>query len=401
MSHYAYRAYDQGGRIVSGGIEAANEKAALEAIRQRGLFPFETKAGAASEKRFSWLYTEIGGNALGLKDRAQFARITSALLQAGVPLDKALTLIATGEETPRIARAANAMREKLVAGARFSDAVAAAPGFRAEEIGLIRAGEQTGQTSTTTAELANLLDARIALRDKILGQLTYPFILLLVAFASLAVIATVLVPNVTPVFEQAGKPLPVLLRWLGNIQAVILARPSEAALALALLVLLLILFFRSAGSSKMFDSALHLLKTGRKAVAGRFCRILGTLLRNGSDLQTALRLACDASGSARLKREGQAVLDEVTTGRTLSQSLSRLSSMDAQALQLIAIGEDTNRLDDMLLHVAKTHEASVARAMERIVTLMTPVLTILIGLMVGGLIMSVMRAILSLNELAR
>ena len=400
MTLFAFRAYDDDGKVVSGTLEAESEKVVLDVIRKRGLFPFETRAGESADRRFSWLYMELGGRTLGLKEKVQFLRIMAALLQAGVPIDKALSLIASSDEAPRIATAAANMRARLLSGMRFSDSVAATPGFLNEEVGLIRAGEQTGQTAATMLELGALIEARVAFREKITAQLTYPFILLLVAVASLVVITTVLVPNVTPVFEQSGQPLPYLLLVLAMLQANIASRPLETAIAGAAVVLATILFFRSSAKLQLMDIFFHLTSSGRKAISGRFCRILGTLLRHGTDLQTALKLASDASSSERLKQQSKAVIEDVTTGRKLSQSLGRFDSMDAQALQLIAIGEETNRLDHLLLHIAASHDAAVARMLERIATLMTPVLTVLIGLLVGGLIMSVMRAILSLNELA-
>jgi general secretion pathway protein F len=191
------------------------------------------------------------------------------------------------------------------------------------------------------------------------------------------------------------------LQMLGGLTALIQGNPWQFLIGIALIFLLLVLILRSALASRMFGALAYQMPWTKRNLSGRFCRVLGTLLRNGAHLQSALRLSLEAMANHRVKDDGARMLEEVVGGAKLSRALGNLNVFDSSSLRLIAIGEETNRLDYMLLHVADRNETSVARSLQRFVTLLTPALTVLLGLMIGGLILSVMRVVLSLNELTQ
>lgn len=391
MTQFSYRAIDAEGRAVSGAIEAADPGAAERAILAMGLRPFETRSSGHTE---SWLTREIGsGPSLGV--RLRFARMLATLLASGVPIDRALSVMAGDEAQRRIRAMARLAGETVAAGQPLSEAMTRSEiGFSPAEAGQVRAGEQTGKLPLALLSLANELERQKSLRDRIVSALVYPAILFVMAIVSLVVIATVLVPSLAPVFEQAGREPPLLLnvvqftamnlRWIGSIVLVLCA---------------LWVVLRLNGTRLMPEAIALAFPPLRQFEAARFCRTMGNLLGQGTNLQTAIRLTRDALKYGSSRQAAERVHEQVTSGVGLSAAAETLSFLDGTTRQLLRIGEETNQLPSMFGYAAASFETSATQWIERLMTLLTPLLTIVMGAMIGGLIMSVMRAIFSLNEL--
>ena len=277
-------------------------------------------------------------------------------------------------------------------------------GFTADEIGLLRAGEHTGALPVVLAEIATLQERRLALRGQLVSSLTYPAFLLAMVPVILAIIGLVLVPNLKPMFESSGASMPVILRvmvaagdaWADHRFLLIACAAAAVAVVAGL--------FRTERTKiavwRAVASLPGLRTIVRKSEAARLCRTMGSLLRSGSALQTALAITAEVTGAPDVRRQLVGARDAVAQGEKLSRALSRVVALDANALQMVAIGEETNRLDAMLLYVAEQDEQAVASTLDRFMALLTPLLTVGIGLLVGGIVMSIMRAILSINDLA-
>jgi general secretion pathway protein F len=227
----------------------------------------------------------------------------------------------------------------------------------------------------------------------------YPAFLLALAPISLIIIATVLIPNIAPLFENTGAQMPLALRgmlwasheievhgllWLGGLIA---------------LAMVLVRYGRSNTVRALFQKFPIVRGLVRRREASRICRALGSMLKSGAALQVALEAVADVVDDPSTKLRLVEARDKVSSGQKLGDALKNLSSLSSSALQMIAIGEETNQLSAMLLYVADTEERALTSAIDRLMTLLTPVLTVLMGLMVGGIVMSIMQAILSVNEL--
>jgi general secretion pathway protein F len=392
VTTFSYRAVDGTGRAVSGAVDATDLAAAERAILDMGLKPYQTRR---DDQKTTWLTREIGGS-VSTADRAKFVRMLASLMTAGVTIDRALSVLGSDEGNRRIQKMASVAAETVASGQPLSMAMAKAElGFGAAECGQARAGEQTGKLSASLQSLATELEHGAGLRDRIVSALVYPAVLLVMAVASLFVIATVLAPSLAPVFEQAGRDPPFLLQAVSFVAE----RIQWIAAGLAALGLLWIVL-RINGTSLIPEKLKLSFTPLRQLEAARYCRTLGNLLQQGASLQVALRLTRDAMAYRTSARESEQVLERVTSGAKLFAAAEGLSFLDGTTRQLIRIGEETNQLPAMLAHAANAFETSTTQKIERLMTLLTPVLTILIGGMIGGLIMSVMRAIFSLNELA-
>ncbi len=398
----AYRAYDANGRIVAGNIEGNSETDALARLKNNGLFPFETNKAHTSPQTSGWLTREIGNTGLGLAERARFSRMLAALIAAGVPLDRSLRLMTDPSHGKKISKVASEAAEAIASGQTLS-AILARPiaGFAGHEVGMVASAEQTGNFATVLSTLSSTLDRQLELRAKLVSALVYPILLLIMAAASLVLIATVLVPNLTPLFADSGTEPPLVISFLMTAVNIVTENGIEIALALLTTLGLVIVFFTSAAGRKMWGNTLLRFRTAKQLEAARVCRTLSALIGAGVPLQSAIRTTSEAVSNHSVKLQLLEAVEKVIGGMKLSKALDHLSVLDAPSRQLIAVGEETNQVESLLAHAAVTLEALASRRIEQLMTLLTPLMTIALGLFVGGLIMSVMRAILSVNELAR
>ncbi len=397
----SYRAYDASGRLVTGDMDGLTETDILSKLRHDGLFPFETSAGGSAKESQSWLTRDIGGTGLNLADRARFARILAALLKAGVPLDRALRIMTEQGHSKRIAKLSSEAAEAVAAGKTLSSVLAnPATGFARHEVGLVVSAEQTGSFAPVLEDMAAMLDKRLELRSRLSSALVYPIVLLVMGLASMVVIATVLVPNLAPLFADNQSQMPWIMGAMISVIDLIKNHGLTILIAVPLFAAALFLALRSEGGKATLGRWLLKLRTVRQFEAARICRTMATLLKNGVPLQNAIRATAEAVKNNKVATELHDTLEKVVGGARLSRALETVSVLDPSARQLISIGEEANRVDDIMLHLANTLESDSSRRLERLMTLLTPLMTVALGMLIGGLIMSVMRAILSVNDLA-
>jgi general secretion pathway protein F len=404
---FDYKAFDGVGRKSDGNIDAIDSGDAMNKLRAQGLMPVSVSAAGAERSKQSWLTRDLGdlwGRGMGLEQRAKIARLLATLLGAGIPLDRALKLLEVQAPSARVKGMAEAASEAVVAGKPLSEALQTAQlGFAADEIGLIKAGEQTGTLGAVLEDLSFMLERRNELRSRMISALVYPAILLVMALLSLVVIATVLIPNIAPLFANSSQPMPIMVTVMMAMTDAFSNHGLKIALLSVAFLLLTFIVARQLSVKRWLERvSLRLPFVGiilRLAEQARLCRTLGTLLRSGVAMQTAMAATCAAVRRESTRIELADVAERVTSGAKLGEAIAGVSVVTPATRQMIGIGEQTNRLDHMLLHAATGSESEAAARIERLMTLLTPLMTIGLGLLIGGLIMSVMRAILSVNEL--
>jgi general secretion pathway protein F len=389
------------GQTVKGTIDAVSLTAALTLLNQRGVKPYLTEPASAGSQlnKASFSFGQPG-----LEWRMRLIRQLATLLAAGVTLDRALRLL-TDQTTNKKERAiVEAMALAVTSGKPLSAAMATSAGqFKADEIGLIKASEQTGSLVPVLEELSTLLERRLQLRSKLASALVYPAFLLTLAPVSLIIIATVLVPNLAPLFENSGATMPFSLQAMIWASTEFRDRGALWLMGLILVPALLFWLWRLETVSELWDRLsvklpfIGIIK--RRAESARICRTLGSLIRSGAPLQAALQAVVEVTSSKPTQDKLRKVRETVIAGSKLGDALKIIPSIDSSSLQMIAIGEETNKLETMLHHVAEGEEKALATYVDRLMTLLTPLLTIALGLFVGGIVMSIMRAILSVNEL--
>jgi general secretion pathway protein F len=253
-------------------------------------------------------------------------------------------------------------------------------------------------------ELADLLERRLDLAGRLASALVYPSVLIVMALASIIVVMGVLVPNLAPIFAESGKPMPVM------VALIVRMRETWPLIVTAGLVMGIGAFgvgatiFRSNHLRRAADRMLLGLPLAGTLSAeqnfARFARTLGSLLRTGVPILPALASARLTVRNRHIGSSLEASLETVRDGQSLGRALFGRPGIPRVALRMIMVGEETGKLDQMLLRTASVLEQQSQRRIERLMTLLTPALTIAIAGLVGGLMLTVMNAIFSVNELA-
>ncbi|HYA80626.1 MAG TPA: type II secretion system F family protein [Methylocystis sp.] len=404
MATFRYRAYSAAGDLVEGDVEASAKDDAEETLWRRGLTPFETKEVAASKGAGSFNFS-LRKRAPNAAELASFTREFATLEEADVPLDHGLRILSAQSANPTLRALAEEILKRVVDGSSLSDALAKRPdAFSTEYVNVVRAGETIGNVGQALSDLAEMMERRVELRARITSSLVYPALLITLAIISTGIVLATLVPNIAPIFADNNKELPGGLQFIMDAEA----NWRTILMVLGLIALLGFILWRMAQSRPPWLEAkdrfiLRLPFVGALAAeheTARFTRTLGSMVKAGVPLLPALESARSAVANRHLGAGIEHVIEEVRGGAHLSSALSRIEEMPRVAPQMVSIGEETGKLDMMLLRVANMFERKTQRTIERMMGLVTPTLTILIAVVVGGLIMTVMDAVLGINELA-
>ena len=406
MPRYVYRSYDQRGVLKSGTLDTQSREAALEALRREGYFPLEVTEGAAPSGQRWWEREVFGRGHLSLADLALFTHELASLIKADLPLDEALRIVSLQPMmSAKIRKVTHSVLNAILEGNSLSGALAGCgTDFPEYYWRLVQAGEASGSIGEVLDDISAFLERSSEVRGQIGSALIYPAILLAAACGALVVIMTVLLPTLLPLFKDAGAALPPTIKFLVDAQTVVAQNWIAIPIALASVVAALIAASQNQKLRLSFHRAQLQLPVIGSVIANRetsrLSRTLATLTRNGVPMLEAVRL----SGSVlRNLAFASAVTDageSLKAGGSLSAPLMQSGLFSELSLRLITVGEQTGQLDVMLMRVAIIYEAILQRQLVRLTSLITPMLTLLIGGMVGGLILTVMSAILSVNELA-
>jgi type II secretory pathway component PulF len=394
IHRYRYRAATYEGRRVEGVLQAPSRQTALDSLHRQRLYPVamdEEATGRPSGPR----------SRLGLRAAlALWARNTATLLSAGLPLDRALGFTAEhlGNETVR--EALRRIRRQVQGGASLADALAAesavfSPMFSA----MISAGEATGQLDIVFQRLAEHLEEGAELRSQVRSALTYPALMSLVAGLGVVVLLGFVVPRFTAMLEEVGGTLPLSTRLLVAASAIVtewwwLWLPALAVAGYALVVM----FRRADVRRRWHRSRLQWPLAGDlelKYATAQFTRTLGLLLQSGLPILPALKIARTTIPNLILQEEVERAATAVGEGGTLSASLG--DRFPGLAVQLLAVGEESGRLDELCLRVADAYDGQVRRALRTVVGLIEPAMIIMFGGLVGFVALAMLQAIYSIN----
>ncbi len=406
MPRFSYRAYDRQGGMTSGEILSETREIALDMLHRRGELPIEVRLGTSAASTPWWQRDLFGPRPLSHANLALFTHELATLVDADIPIDEALRIVAI--QPMLSARTRTTVEQVLTAvteGSSLSTALAAADGaFPEFHWRLVAAGEASGQLGPVLTDLATFLENSGEARSKIGSALLYPAILLVAATATLFVIMGVLIPTMMPIFAEAGTPPPLIVAmlatagtWLGQWWHLLVA--SAAAVVISATAI-----GRSTAGRLWRDRIVLRLPfisglVTRRDTA-RFARALATLSRNGVPMLIAIETSAGALGNTALRDAALDAREGLKDGGTLSARLRATGRFPELSLRLLAAGEQTGQIDVMLKRVAEIYDRSLDRDTQRITSLLTPVLTVVIGLVVGGLVVSVMGALAGINDLA-
>ncbi len=406
MPLYKYRAVSASGDILEGEMDAPSTASVAERLAELGHTPVraEEAAGAGAKKFDAAEFFRLQ-RGISRRNLALITRELSTLLAAGVPLDRSLEILGSLVDKKSLRDAIERILEQVRGGDSLADAMATRPrDFPQFYTSMVKAGEVSGTLDQVLERLAEFLERSQAVSESVRSALVYPIILVVVAAVSLIVLVTGVIPQFRPLFESAGQALPLPMLVLVGVANVLSAYWWAFRLGILAAGLLVRRALAQHDNRLKLDAALLRwpLYGGliRKIEAARFCRMLSTLLRNGVTMLGALAVTRDTMKNLALREAVDRAAVAVKEGRGLSRSFGDEEVLPQLALSLIRVGEETGELERMLDQVAEIQERDVQRTIGRLLALLVPALTIGLGLIVAVVIVTLLSAILGVNQLA-
>ena len=409
MPLYSYRAVSTAGDVSSGELEAANEAEIVDRLRDQGLLPMQiaqSLGGAASGERAprpvrqSWFAPRrvTRDNVLAI------TRELATLLRAGLTLDRALELLISLATSLPVAVMLQGIRDEVRGGKALSQALdARREVFSRFYVNIVRAGEAGGALGTVLQRLAETMERNKELRESVRSALIYPTILIFVAVASVMVLLIFVVPQFQSTFAQAGKALPIptqvvivvgtFLRnwWWAAIPAVAMAVGAFRRRGRIPAV-------RRARDARLLRAPL-LGDLIAKVEIARFARTLSTLLGNGVTLLAGLAIVRETMGNVVLAGGLEGVIAKLREGKGFGRPMAETGLYPRLATQMILVGEESGRLEEMLARVAEVYDREVETAIKRFLAVLEPVLILGLAVMVGGIVFSILLGVMGMSEL--
>lgn len=409
MARFRYRALGASGEVEEGVLEAASREAVIEHLQGMGLIPIRAAEDAAAAApagaaRRMAARAFFAPRRVTQDDIAVFTRELATLLEAGLPLDRALQMLADLSENARLRELLGAVRDEVRGGAALSKALGGRrAAFSRFYISMVRAGEAGGALAEALERLARHMERARELRESIVSALIYPVILAAAAGLSILILMLFVVPQFEQIFAQAGGTLPLATRIVLFAAEVLRGYWPLLLAVLALTAWRMAKSFSDPAGRRRWDARLLraplLGDLAAKVETARFARTLATLAKNGVPLLAGLSIARETMGNALIAEAVERVAGELKEGRGLARPMSETRRFPKLAVQMIAVGEETGRLDHMLLRVADTYDAEVRLAVKRLLALVEPALIVAMALVIGGVILSLLVAMLSLFSL--
>jgi len=406
MPSFRWSAVNPGGEVARGVMEAPDRTTVVERLQRQGQVVLRADPADARRGWADLLQVELRSSR-GL-DKATLGDITRELaimLAAGQDLDRALRFVVDNTRNARARAILGSVRDKVRSGSSLAAALAAEPrSFSKLYIGIVRAGEAGGTLPTALDRLATLLERERSLSANLRSAMIYPALLITAAIGSIFLLLDYVLPQFTPIFEQAGAELPAATRALMTLGKVVSAAAPWLVVAVAASVLVAQqLLARPAYRLKFDRMLLHLPIVGgllRETLAARLTRTLGSLLQNGVPLIPALGIAKDALGNLAAAAAVDAAAVGAKGGAGLARPLATAGLFPARTIHLLQLGEEAAQLAPMSLKAADIHDEQARLMVQRLVALAVPTITIAMGLAVAGIISALLTAMLSLNDLA-
>jgi general secretion pathway protein F len=402
MASYHYRALTQGGDVVSGSIAAANAVDVVSRIENLGLVPIETRAEDETPAGLRFGFSVLSRPSA--EDVTVFTRDLALLLKAGARINDALDLLASDIDIGRLRPAVAKIKTAILSGESFADAIAHHRSLFSEMyVALIRVGEASGTLDQILDVLASERMRSEALKRKLTDALRYPLFVMVAAGAVLVFFLFFVLPQFGTVLRDFNAKLdPVVASLLGvsDFARAHVAMISVTFVTIALAIWLLLRRENTRGALIAGLSRLPLVASAlRLHRTALFCRNLGVLLASGVALTTTLRILVDIMASTGSTAAWTNTVDRIRHGGKLSDALADTAVIPAMAVRMLRLGEETGQLPMLAGRVADFYEAKLQRALDRVVGIAGPLAIVIISTVVGGLIVSIMTALLSVSQI--
>jgi len=397
IQKFTWEGKNQKGQIISGTINARTFTLAKAELRQQGIVPLKVKRKA--QPLFSM---QLGGGIKSL-EISVFTRQLSTMISAGIPIVQSLDILTKGTENSALNSLLITVKSDIESGISLSAAFAKHPRyFNSLFCNLIAAGEQSGQLEQMLDRISTYREKTESLRAKVKKALFYPMTVIVIALLITAGLLIFVVPQFEKIFANFGADLPVVTKFILSLSR---AFSQYWYVIFGLIGIAIVAFTQALKKSKKFvakfqEFLLNILIVGpilKKSAIARFARTLSITFAAGLPLVEALHSVAGATGNIVYERVTLQIREDVQTGQQIYQSMTKFDVFPAMVVQMIAIGEESGSLEFMLAKVADFYEEEVDNAVANLSSLLEPIIMVVLGIIIGGLVVALYMPIFKLG----
>ncbi|HEX3828851.1 MAG TPA: type II secretion system F family protein [Sporichthyaceae bacterium] len=388
-TQYAYKVKDSRGRLIEGKVEAENEGAVADRLKEMGYRPLEVRLAATGLER----EIRFRRPRVKLKELAIFSRQFATMINAGMSMLRTLSILSEQSDSAELKRVLSNVKADVEAGNSLSASFQKHPrAFPPLMISMVKAGEQGGFLDLSMRQIAESFESEVKLHGKVKSAMTYPIVVLVMAVLMVAAMLIFIVPVFSGLFKSLGGRLPFATQVLVDASNDMKYIGPLAALATVATVYL----WRKHGKSEQVRNVVDPLKLRmpvfgklfQKIALARFARTLSTLLKSGVPILAALEITGDSAGNVVIQRALKDVAESVKGGETISGPLRNHSVFPSMVVHMMASGEETGALDEMLGKIAEFYDEQVETMTESLTALIEPLMIAFLGTLIGGMIVA-------------
>jgi len=403
MPVFTYRAADRRGQTIDGVMEAVDARAVAEQLRKDSYYPIKV---APQSERTS-LFSFGGGTSTRVRQRDLMAmtQMLATLFEAGLPLDRALSILEELAPSPRIRTIVSDLLRSVRGGSSLSEAMTKhhPRPFSRLYINMVRSGEKGGVLEVSLRRLAEFLEARAAFNEAVVSALAYPAVILTVGTGAIVFLMTFVIPRFAIIFKDLGQAIPLPTQILLEVSGAVVSYWWIGVLVALAAVLGWRMWTSSAEGRLAWDQTLLRLPLigglTLKVETARFARTLGTMLKSGVPVLGAMAVVGDMMSNQAVGGAVGRLAEGVKRGGTIAAGMKEHTAFPALAVHMVRVGEETGRLEEMLLKTADTFETDVRSEMKRVLGMLEPIIILSMGVIVAFIVVAMLLAIFSINEM--
>lgn len=402
MPTYQYTAIEASGKKVKGSIAAESAYAARRQLRLRSIHPSGVSEVSTQQGKAAFLSRTF--TRTNKAQIVEFTRQMATLLNSGIKLTEALSVLIAQVTDTRFRHALTDIRDRVMSGESFADTLGDYPRyFDVIYVSMMRVGEVTGSLGGSLATVAGFMQKRQRVESKIVTAMVYPIILLLFCLGAVLILTTQVIPKIGEQIVRAGQELPLITQLMMNVSAVLTSWKIVIVLAVvATLLILLNRFFRTERGAYLRDKAILSLPLFgpliKQRVAARFASTLSTLLGSGLAMAESLRVVSEVSGNVVMKKAVQTARERILSGADIATPLRDSGVISPAMAHMVTVGEKSGELESMLRHISEDLEASTDMVIERLSAAVEPVIIVFMAGVVGVIAYATIIPILKISS---
>jgi type IV pilus assembly protein PilC len=407
MASFTYSARDKAGAIQKGSLVAADRAAASASLTEKGLTPILLKEASAATKDKPSLDGVLAklhlGGGVKMQDKVIFSRQFATMINAGVPIVQSLNILREQSESKKLQSVVSQVAKQVEGGATLGNALAAHPDvFNDIYVNMVRAGETGGILDNVLDRLATQQEKDAEIVSKVKSAMIYPAVITIATFAAFFFLMTVIVPKLAGIFKDSGAELPIYTKIMLSLSDFLVHGWYYLIGGVVVAIVAFVRWRKTEKGRRIVDQLMLKMPVFGpilvKVNIARFARTFGSLMASGISVLDALQSTKSALGNSVYRDELATVAQKVKNGRPMSEQIRASKNFPAIVGQMLAVGEETGKIDDILLKLAVFYEREVDTVISGITSIIEPILIIVLGGMVGFIVISVFGPISSISS---